>query len=165
MKKISLDNLLISGSFFPGLRVGLTKQAIEIIIGRMLDKVYLETPDLKCYLAEIKTDYFLTLYFDKNDLCFEIRLDFEKNKDLELIVQFGRISENILFEKLISIILKSNVEWEFDIRRVYLQTVCVKLRNELRFFYAFGKKDENDFGLFAISSILEPHVLTNVGNK
>lgn len=141
------------------------KHEVEAILGKILDVAYLETADLKCYVVEIKTYCFLNLYFDNNEVCFEIRLDFDQNKGLVLILNSEKITENISFMNLMDIILKSKVKWDFDSHRTYLQTICVRLGNGVRFYYSFGDKDMGDFGLFLITTILEPHRLTNVGIK
>jgi hypothetical protein len=161
MKNIILNDLMINGNFFFGLEVGLAKKEIEKLLKQPLGTPDIETPDVNYYVVEIKTGVLLTIIFDKEDICFEIKLDLEENKDLNLIVQIEgtaeRIDEDISFEKLISIISKLNIEWSFDSKRVYLQTVCVLLKNRLRLYYAFGEKNENDYGLFEIKSILETH--------
>lgn len=161
MKNIELNGLVIDGSFYLGLRVGLTKYEIEKILGKRFGTADIETPDLDSYYIELKTGVVLSILFDKEDICYEINLDIEENKDSNLIVQFEqqieRIYRTIPFEKLVATILKLNVEWEFDNKRVYLQTVCIRLKNGLRLYYAFGNKSNNDYGLFSIKSILETH--------
>lgn len=169
MKTIELNDLITNGDFYLGLKVGLRKDEIERVISKPLGIPDIETTDVNHYIIEMETGINLSIIFDKEDICFEIKLNLEENSNLNLIVQlegqFERINEDISFEKLITIISKLNVEWEFDERRVYLQTICIRLKNGLRLYYAFGNKLENDHGLFLIGSILEPHKFSDLPHK
>ena len=157
IKNVELNDIILYGSFYLGLKVGLSKHDIERILGKPFGNVDIETPDLNFYYIELKNGLVLSILFDKQDICFEINLNLEENKDLNLIIQFEdhleTINPTIPFEKLIAIISKLNVEWEFDIKKIYLQTICIRLKNGLRLYYAFGNK--NDYGFFSIKSIIE----------
>jgi hypothetical protein len=142
MKNIEL---FINGSFYPGLTVGLTKSEIGKLSGQQLESPDFQTPDVDHYIVKMKTGIVLSMIFDKEDICFDISLRIKENEEL---------NEAISFEDLIA---KLNVAWEFDKKKTYLQTICIRLNNGLRLYYAFGNKDDNDYGLFSIRSILETH--------
>jgi len=161
MKNIELNDLIIDGVFYLGLRVGLPKNEIEKILGKSLTNADIETPDLLCFYVELVTGLVITIFFDKEDICYEIDLKFEENRHSKLILKVAQRTEKIdsttPFDKLILNFLKLNLDWAFDNKRVYLQTVCIRLMNGLRLYYAFGSQVDNDYGLFSIKSILETH--------
>ncbi|KAA2243809.1 hypothetical protein F0L74_15145 [Chitinophaga agrisoli] len=160
MKKIVLNELFSSGSFRSGLKAGLMKPAVEKQLGKSLEGSYLiSTPDVDYYVVEMETDANLTVIFDKARRCDVVKISMKENLDRTLVIQLGEqeevIDKNTSFDRLIEILLALNIEWEFDRAKVFLQVVCIRFKNGLRLFYAFGNKSENDHGLFEISSNLE----------
>jgi hypothetical protein len=161
---MELNNLLVNSDFYPRLKVGQTKSEIEAISGIELGSPDIETEDVNYYELKMKTGLCLIVIFDKTDICFEIRLDIDKNQDIDFKIREGdnirSFNANIHFDTLIDILTHLNSEWEFDKAGTYLQTVCIHLSNGLRLYYAFGDKGTGDYGFFSIKSILEGHCLT-----
>jgi len=157
------NDILITGSLYPGLKIGLTKSEIEKVLLLTFGKPDIETPDLEYYLIDTETGIVLTIIFDPKGICYEIKIDFKENKDLNLTVEVGEeienINEHIPFEKLIEILSLLNIEWEFDRSKIYLQTICIRLKNGLRLYYAFGDRVSDDYGFFSLRLLLETHTL------
>lgn len=160
---MELNNLLVNGEFYPKLKVGQTKREIEELLGLELGSPDIETDDVDYYMARIKTGICLVIIFDKSDVCFEIRLDLDKNEDIGFVIKSDDgvlvIDNKISFETLIAILFQLNIEWVFDKKRIYLQTACVSLGSGLSLYYAFGEKSDNDHGFVSIKSVLEGHHL------
>jgi hypothetical protein len=157
MNTIELNDLIINGFFPAGLRAGLTKTEIEQVVP--LGDVYIDTPDITQYMVETNNGLCLSIIFDKQDLCVDMRLDLEENRDLDLVIRYEKeeiaIDENTPFEEIIEILAELDIEWAFDTKKTYLQTVCIRLKSAIRLYYAFGSKEVDDYGLFLITSIIE----------
>lgn len=160
-KNVLLNKLFLEGQFGPGIKAGLTKPEIEKLLGHTLTNPDIVTPDVDSYYVDLETGVVLTILFDKKHVCYKVNLDIRENTHLDLVVELeGRVEElsrEIPLQSLVQIIYSLNIPWEFDPKKVYMQTVCLHLENGLRLLYSFGKKEENDFGLFSIHSILEPY--------
>jgi len=163
---IELNDLFITGKFSELITVGQTKDDIENTLGSPLGVPDIETPDVNLYYLEIKPGLVVSISFDKLNICYEINLALEEDTKTHFFIRLDNntetIHEHIPFEHLLSINSKLNIEWQFDPKRVYLQTVCVLLNNGLRLYYSFGSKENKDFGLFSIKSILEGHEYTSI---
>lgn len=161
-----LNDLFITGRFSELITVGQTKDAIENTLGSPLGVPDIETPDVSLYYLEIKPGLVVSISFDKKSICYEIDLALEESIQTRFYLCLDNnsesIHEHIPFEQLLNIISKLNIEWQFDPKRVYLQTVCILLSNGLRLYYSFGNKENKDFGLFSIKSILEGHEYTSL---
>src|SRR5688572_20755108 len=94
-KNIKLNDLVNTGSFLPGLRVGLEKYEIEKLLGKSLGKADIETPDLDWFYVELKSGLELSILFDKEGICFKIDLDVDENEKNDLIIQFDQQLEII----------------------------------------------------------------------
>jgi hypothetical protein len=166
MEKVALNTLICDGTFYAGLDVGLTKQEMETRLGYSLSDVYIDTPDVSHYLLELKDSLTLSVLFDKKDVCFELKFDLKDNRQVEMGLQCGNrwesITEDIPLERLLTTLADLNVEWTFDSQQVYLQTLCIRLNNGLRLYYAFGEKSQGDYGFFSIRSLLDTHELARV---
>ena len=164
LNSIELNDLFINARFSEHLTVGLTKENIEQLLGLKFGDPDIETPDISLYYIELKSGLDVSIIFDKKNICYEINLDLDENREVNFFIRIDQsieeINKNTPFEHLLSVIFMLNIEWEFDRKRVYLQTVCILLENGLRLYYAFGSKKENDYGLFSIKLILENHELT-----
>jgi hypothetical protein len=164
MNSIELNDLFINARFFEHLIVGLTKENIEQLLGLEFGDPDIETPDISLYYIKLKSGFDVSIIFDKKNICYEINLDSDENRESNFFIRIDQsieeINKNTPFEHLLSVISRLNIEWGFDYKRVYLQTVCILLENGLRLYYAFGSKKENDYGLFSIKLILENHELT-----
>jgi hypothetical protein len=161
---IELNDLFINARVFEHLTVGLTKENIEQLLGLKLKNPDIETPDINLYYIDLRSGLEVSVIFDKKNICYEINLDLDENSEANFFIRIDQSVEEINrhtpFEHLLSVICKLNIGWEFDRKRVYLQTVCILLENGLRLYYAFGSKKESDYGLFSIKLILENHELT-----
>ncbi|NML37489.1 hypothetical protein HHL17_09835 [Chitinophaga sp. G-6-1-13] len=166
MNKVALNTLIRQGVFYGDLKVGLTKQDVESRLGHPLNDVYIDTPDLSHYILEMKDGQMLSALFDKKDVCFELKLDLEENKQVDIGLQWydhwESINEDTSLERLLTILTDLNIDWEFDGQRVYLQTLCIQLNNGLRLYYAFGEKAQGDYGFFSIRSLWDSHELTRI---
>lgn len=166
MEKVALNTLLSDGTFYTGIEVGLTKPEVETRLGYPLSDVYIDTPDVNHYLLKLKDGLILSVLFDKKDVCFELKLDLKENRQLNVGLQWDNrwesISEDIPLERLLTILADLNVEWTFDSQRTYLQTLCIRLTNGLRLYYAFGDKSLDDYGFFSIRSLLDTHELARL---
>ncbi|MFD2885330.1 hypothetical protein [Chitinophaga cymbidii] len=162
---MELINLFTTGDFYPRLKVGQTKGEMENILGFELGEPDIETEDVDYYLLKMITGVCLVVLFDKEKICFEIRLDLDKNKHIDFMIKCNdhiqRFDSNISFESLIDIIRQMKIEWEFDKRRSYLQTICISLKNGLKVYYAFGERSADDYGFFSVKRVLEGHFLND----
>src|SRR5690242_2858245 len=126
-KNIKINDLLSSGYFLPELRVGLKKQDIEKVLGKKLGPTDIETPDLNSFRIGLESGMQLSILFDKEEMCFKINFDLEENESNNLIFQCDQtieiLNENTSFDKLITILSNLSVEWQFDGRKTYLQTI------------------------------------------
>jgi hypothetical protein len=160
---MELNSLFVQGDIFPGLKVGQTKKEIEFVLGSALGDPDIITPDVTYYVYETKAGVNLVIVFDKNDVCFEIRIDLDKNANAGFVVTLYNASQSINssihFDMVIDILRQLNIEWQFDTKKTYLQTVCILLKSGVRLYYAFGEKEANDYGFFSIKSVLEGHLL------
>jgi hypothetical protein len=161
-KSIKINNIIIKGNFYSGLSVGLKKSEIEKIIGNAFKDPDIVTPDLNLYYIVLDTGLILSVIFDDEDVCFKIDLNIGENRNINLFVELDQgaiveMNEFTTFDNIVTIFSNLNIVWEFDWKNVYMQTVCIRLGNGLRLFYAFGNKSENDYGLFSINSFLETH--------
>ncbi|WP_423735445.1 hypothetical protein [Chitinophaga caseinilytica] len=158
-KDILLNDLLINGLSRLGINVGMRKAEMETALGAALGKSYIETPDVVCYLVELKDGITWTINFDNQDNCYEIKID--ENRPINFLVSLGeervKIDNTTTFDKLVEILHSLNIDWEFDEKRMYLQTACMRLDNGIRLFYAFGEKGDGDYGLFSLHFLLETH--------
>ncbi|UPK67896.1 hypothetical protein [Chitinophaga filiformis] len=161
---MELTGLIVNGNFYPGLKVGQAKSVVEAVLGIRLSCPDIQTEDVNYYEIEMKAGVCLIIVFDKADVCFEIRLDLDKNRDVDFIINENDIIKafdaSISFDSLICILMQLNVAWTFDKEKTYLQTVCIHLSNGLRLYYAFGDESNGDYGFFSIKSVLEGHYLT-----
>lgn len=149
---MELTSLIVNGNFYPGLKVGQAKSVVEALLGIQLSCPNIQTEDVNYYEIGLKTGVCLIIIFDKADVCFEIRLDLDKNHDVDFKIDENDIVKafdaSISFDSLISILMQLNVAWVFDKEKTYLQTVCIHLSNGLRLYYSFGDKSAGDYGFF-----------------
>jgi hypothetical protein len=166
MNQIELVQLLNEQIHFEGLKVGLSKYDFEQILDKNLSDPAIETPDLTLFYIKLKSGITLSCSFDLSNICFDITIDFELNESLKIVFQDitkeEQIDKDSSFDWVISMLAKAKTNWEFDRKRIYRQTCCIRIKNGLRLFYAFGDKKGNDFGLFEIRSISENHPLTTL---
>lgn len=161
MKNLNLNDLIVKGHSYIGINVGMSKIEIEEVFGKPLGKCDIVTDDVNYYLVQIRRELLWTLVFDKEDICFEIRLDLEKNENLHFYIEIRdklkMVNNEMKLDDIIDFLSSFNINWQFDSKRIYLQTVCILLKNGLRMFFSFGDKESNDYGLFSISFLLESH--------
>lgn len=161
---IELNDLFINARFSELFTVGLTKENIEQLLGLKLGNPDIETSDISLYYIDLISGLDVSMIFDKKNVCCEINLDLDENREANFFIcidqSIEEINKNTPFGHLLNVISRLNIGWQFDRKRVYLQTVCILLENGLRLYYAFGSKKENDYGLFSIKLILENHELT-----
>lgn len=129
MNNIELNDLFINARFSKSIKVGFTKDNIEQLLGMRLGKPDVETPDVSWYYFELDSKLIVSLNFDKNEVCYEIKFKFKENKKANFFIRLEQgiedINEEMPFDHLLNIISNLNISWEFDRKRVYLQTVCV----------------------------------------
>lgn len=161
MINFKLNELIVTGVLPLGFSVGMQKNEIEMILGKHLDEPDIVTEDVYYYLVQMNEGAIWTLIFDKEHICFEAKLDFDENPFIDFGIQtemgIEKITKETSFEKLVNILSYLKIDWCFDSKRTYLQTVCILLQNGLRIYFSFGDKEDNDFGLFSISALMESH--------
>jgi hypothetical protein len=160
MTEIKLNSLVVDGISSLGFDVGMQKHDIETILGKSLGEADVETDDVSCYLWEMDNGIVWSINFDKEDTCFEIKLDFDEqasNFYIELAGQKECIDNTTTFERIVEIFCSLSLDWQFDIKRMYLQTACVRLPSRARLYFAFGNKKSSDYGLFLLSFLHESH--------
>jgi hypothetical protein len=158
-----LNDLFLDGQVVPGLKPGLSKSKVEEVLNMPLEDRSIDTPDLDYYYVELPCGLVLSMQFDKDEICFEIGLDLEQNKTMNLILKIDeyieKVSEDITFDALITILFKLNIDWHFDIKRTYSKTVCIHSKNGVKFYYSFEDRVKNDYGLFSLRLLLDGHKL------
>lgn len=158
---MKLDSLIIDGISVLGFNTGMSKSEMEEVLGESFGESYIETEDLTCYLWERDNGVLWAIYFDKKDVCFEIKLNFDENTlpefSIELKGQRKIISNKTTFEEIVETLHCLKLDWRFDVKRMYLQTACIHLPSGGRLYFAFGNKEDGDYGLFSLSFILESH--------
>lgn len=90
-------------------------------------------------------------------------MNVDENDSSNFYIRLGRQSEKIddktTFERIVDILSCLNLDWQFDTKRMYLQTACIRLPSGIRLYFAFGDKEVGDHGLFLLSFLLESHEL------
>lgn len=156
---MELNNLLVNGCF-DCLKPGQTKQHLEEALGRSIDSPDIDTPDVDYYEIDTEAGATLVIIFNKEGICAEIRLDFDKNESVRFVVDLGKgksqqLKRDVSVDVLVDVLCSLGIEWEFDPKKIYLQTIVFRLANGLMLYYSFGEKKYRDYGFFSIKSALE----------
>lgn len=162
---MKLNNLLVSG-YFDNLRLGQTKQQLEEALGRNIGNPDIETPDADYYEVDTEAGVTLVIILNKAGICFEIRLDFDKNESVKFVVdlykgKLQQLKRDVSVDILVDVLSRLGIEWEFDPKKIYLQTIVFRLNNGLMLYYSFGERKNRDYGFFSIKSALEDWHLPN----
>ena len=156
-----MNDLLLTGVLAPGITAGMTIQEINALLHQPLDQPDITTEDVDLYIIDLKGGPTVQLSFDKEQICYDISISAKYNGETTLFVDIGsdriQIREEIAFTDLISIFQQLGIDWKFEKKRIYLQTVCVYLGNNVNCYYSFGRKEQNDFGFFDIRCLLNGH--------
>lgn len=160
-RNVSINSLLVNGSFDLGLKAGLTKFDVEKIPGKPFGAADIETPDVDYYYVDMKAGVCLVIIFDKAGICYEMKIKLTDNEKINFVGEVGnkieKINSKTSIDKIVSILSELNIEWKFDTKRMYLQTAILALESGISLHYAFGERKVKDYGLFAIQSNMENH--------
>ncbi len=158
MKIININDVIFQGHFDNQLKAGLSKGNIENLPSKTFIFSH-EFGDGTCYYFDCQNDIELTILFNNQNIAFEIKLDIDDNwyhkKAISFIYDDKIIKlKEISFDELVEFFDKMNIKWTFDKSKIYHQTICMKLSNDLRLLYCFGDKKNNDYGLSKIISTI-----------
>jgi hypothetical protein len=156
-----LNEFILSGVLTPGITAGMTKDEISDKLNLPLDKPEIDTPDVDIFLVDLTGGIVVQLSFDKAQICYDISISTKYNEDTALFLEIDgvkmEVKEEIAFTDLTSIFERLNIDWTFNRKQTYLQTVCIDLGKGMHCYYSFGRKEDNDFGFFDIRCLLEGH--------